>query len=242
MIEINLIPDVKQELLQAQRARTMVISIAILASIISVGVVVLLAVWVFGVQTVRQSLADGQIKKSYDTLQQNPDLSKVLTIQHQLTLISQLNASKHIDSRTFDILGAILPPAPNQVTVSDMKIDSSSDTITIQAQAVNSYQALEVFKKTIAATQFSYVDSSNNQQTVPLASDISTTDVSYGEDASGNKVLRFTVSFTYTDDLFSPSSTNFAMVGANQANATDSYLGLPTNVFSNRATDIGGSN
>lgn len=161
MIEINLIPDVKQELLRAQKARTVVITIAIFASIISAAVVTLLALWVFGVQTVRQSVADDQIKKGYAQLQGNADLSKVLTIQNQLASISALNNAKHIDSRVFDVLAAILPTSPNNVAISDFGIDSTTNTITIQGQASNLYQALEVFKKTVAGTTYTYSNGSD---------------------------------------------------------------------------------
>jgi hypothetical protein len=242
MIEINLIPDVKQELLRAQRARTVVISIAIVASIIAAGIVTLLAVWVFAVQTVRQTVADGDIKKAYSQLQSNNDLSKVLTVQNQLTKITDLNNAKHIDSRVFDVLAAMLPAAPNNVEISDFGVDSTTDTITIQAQASNLYQALEVFKKTVAGATYTYNDGTGTK-TETLATNISTADVSYGEDSNGQKVLRFTLSFTYPDSLFSPLSTNLKLIPANQANATDSFLGLPQSVFSDRATDsTGGSN
>lgn len=62
MIEINLIPDVKRELLRAQRARTTVISAAIVISIVAGAVVAALALYVYGVQTVRGVLLDNQIK------------------------------------------------------------------------------------------------------------------------------------------------------------------------------------
>lgn len=244
MIEINLVPDVKQELLRAQRTRTTVISVAIVASLVAVGVVVLLAIWVYGVQLVRQSVADGQIKQYYNQLSSTKDLSKVLTIQNQLTKISDLNSSKHLNSRIFTVLGAIIPPTPNQVQISDLIVDNSTDTITIQGQAANSYQALEVFKKTIAGTQFSFTNG-GSKQTEALASNISTSNVSYGQDSTGSQVLMFTLSFTYTDDLLSPQSTNFTIIPANQANATDSFLGLPQTVFSDKATTTtttGGSN
>lgn len=60
-IEINLVPDVKQELIQAKRVRTLVIVTTTVAAV-AIGIVVLLAVYLFGVQTVRQTLADGAIK------------------------------------------------------------------------------------------------------------------------------------------------------------------------------------
>jgi len=239
MIEINLIPDVKQELLRAQKARTVVITIAIFASIVAAAIVTLLALWVFGVQTVRQSVADDQIKKGYAQLQGNQDLSKVLTIQNQLASISALNNTKHIDSRVFDVLGAILPAAPNDIAISDFGVDSTTDTITIQGQASNLYQALEVFKKTVAGATYTY-STGTDKQTETLASSISTSEVSYGENATGQKVLRFTLSFVYPSTLFAPQSTNLKMVAANQANATDSFIGLPQSVFSDRATDTAG--
>ena len=89
MIEINLIPDVKQELLKAQRIRNVVISSSILVSIIAAGVVVLLLVYMFGVQSVRNSLLDSQIKDKYATLSKVDDLSKIITIQnHYWSLVN----------------------------------------------------------------------------------------------------------------------------------------------------------
>src|SRR5665648_1216883 len=79
MISINLVPDVKQELIRAQRVRSAVISLAIVAGIIVIAVVVVLSVYVFAVQTVRSSLADNSIKSESKTLSDVPDLSDALT-------------------------------------------------------------------------------------------------------------------------------------------------------------------
>ena len=64
MIEINLIPDVKQELLRAQKGRAVVISASIFASVIAVGVVALLLVYIFGVQGVRKAGRRG-VRRGY---------------------------------------------------------------------------------------------------------------------------------------------------------------------------------
>lgn len=241
MIEINLIPDVKQELIKAQHVRSAVISVTILIGLASVAIVTLLAIYAFGVQTVRSALADDSIKKGSAQLAAVPDLSKTLTIQNQLTMISTIHDSTKIDSRLFDVLQEIIPPAPNDVQISTFKIDSSADQITIDGQAVNSYAAVEVFKKTIEGAQVSYSDGKTTQ-TVPLATNVSTSNTSYGEDASGVKVLRFTISFSYAPELLSPLSQNVKVTIANQGNATDSYLGVPTSIFVDRAKDLGGTN
>ncbi len=240
MIEINLIPDVKEELIRAQRVRNSVVTIAIFAGIVAVGITVVLALYVFGAQTVRGVIADSQITSENKKLQDVPDLGKTLTIQNQLSKLASMHAKKHINSRLLVLLGTIIPKVPNQVAISNFELDTDANLITIEAQAPNGYPALEVFKKTINATKFEYSDGGTERQSIPLATNLSDTDRSYGEDASGKKVLRFTISFTYPDELLAPASKNAAIVGPNQTNATDSYLGVPTSLFTNRGQDIEG--
>jgi len=239
MIEINLIPDVKQELIKAQRIRTTVITLSILISLISVAVVVLLVIYVFTVQSVRSGMADADINNGSSQLLKVTDLSKTLTIQNQLTKISILNDNKKIDSRIFDVLNAIIPPDPNSVQISNLNIDSTTGLVTIDGQAQNSYTALEIFKKTIDGAKLRYTDSQNNKQEIPLVSSIETSNTSYGEDSSGAKVLRFTVSFIYTPELFSPLSKNTTIAITVNGNVTDSYIGIPKSIFTNSTVEGG---
>lgn len=236
MIEINLIPDVKQELIKAERVRSVVISFSILTGIIAIGIVVVLAVYVFGVQTVRSALADDAIKKGAEQLASVEDLSKVLTIQNQLSKINELNDQKKIDSRIFDVLSAVIPPAPNNIQVSNLVIDAAASTITIEGQT-QGYDSLEVFKKTIDGAVATYTVDEEEQQT-DLASEISTSDVSFGEDSTGAKVLRFTLRFTYPEELFSPTIPAIVIKLTNAGNVTDSYLGIPKSIFVERARDL----
>ncbi|HEY8886431.1 MAG TPA: hypothetical protein VIM31_02965 [Candidatus Microsaccharimonas sp.] len=238
MIEINLVPDVKQELIRARMIRSAVISGAIIAIIVAAGLVVVLSIYVFGVQTVRSAVADTAIKNGSDKLATVDDLSKILTIQNQLTKMSALNDSKKIDSRVFDLLQAIIPPSPNEVQVSSLAVDATAGTITFEGQTP-SYPSLEAFKKTIGAANVRFKDANAKQTDVVLATNLSISNVSYGEDASGAKVLRFTVSFTYAPELFSPGTTDPTIVLINGGNVTDSYLGIPKSIFTDRATDAG---
>ncbi len=240
MIEINLIPDVKQELIKAQRTRSAVIAGAVFVGIGSVAVVVLLAMYVFGFQTVRNSLADSSISDGIKKLKAIDDLPKTLTIQNQLTKISDLNAGKKINSRIFDVLGAVIPPEPNNIQVSAVTVDSLKNTFTIEGQAANSYSAAEVFKKTVEGAKFRFTDKNNSPQEVYLASEISLGNTSYGADATGAKVLRFTLSFIYAQELFKPSSKAASIVITVNGNVTDSYLGIPKSIFADRAIDIKG--
>lgn len=240
MIEINLIPDVKRELLQAQRMRATVISVSIIASIAAAGVVVALLLYIFGVQNVRGLILDDQIDEKGAKLAQVEDLSKMLTIQNQLSKISSLNDQKNMTSRMFDVLSAIIPPAPNEVRVSQISIDSELKTIRIEGQT-RGYDSMEVFKKTLESAIFTYTqgdDPSAEPMTTPIASEISVSDTSFGETSDGQKVLRFTVSFVYADDLFSPTISGIVYKFSVNGNVTDSYLGIPKSIFTERATDL----
>jgi hypothetical protein len=241
MIEINLVPDVKQELLSAQRVRTNVISIAIVVGVAAVGIVIVLAVWVFGVQTARGVLSDNAIKDESQKLTAIPDISNTLTIQNQLSKLSAMHNNKSIDSRIFDVLATINPPAPNNVAITNLSLDATTKTVKIEGQAVNGYPALEVFKKTINATKFEFIDNGAKRD-VPLASQISDSDRSYGDDATGATVLRFTLTFVYPDELFSRQAANAVIVAPTRTNVTDSYLGVPNSLFTSKASDPQGGN
>jgi len=238
MIEINLIPDVKQELLDAQRSRATVISMSIIVGIVSIAAVVLLAGYVYGVQAVRSSLADGDITKKSEELSKVEDLSKTITIQNQLTKISDIHNSIKINSRIFDVLRAIIPPTPNDVQISTLAIDSDNSNITIEGQAKNSYAAVEVFKKTLEGAKINFKDSEGADQSIDLASNIVVGDTSYGEDSSGIKVLRFSVKFDYTSELFATTSKDLKVTISNNGDATDSYLGVPKSLFVDKAKDV----
>lgn len=236
MIEINLVPDVKQELIKAQRVRASVISVAILVGIAAVGVVVVLATWVFAVQTARGVITDATIKSESEKLSDVEDVSNTLTIQNQLSKLSGMHDSKSIDSRLFDILTTINPPEPNSVAITNVFLDSVTKTIKIEAQARNGYPALEVFKKTITATNFEFTKD-DQKQSVPLAAQMSDSDRSYGEDASGAKVLRFTLTFVYPEELFARTAQNAVIVAPGKSNVTDSFVGVPNSLFTQKAND-----
>lgn len=240
MIEINLVPDVKQELIRAQRVRTSVISLAVVIGVAAIGVVVLLALWVYGAQAARSWYIDGVIKDKSKSLSQVPDINNTLTIQNQLSKLSTMHNNKKIDSRIFDVLQTVNPPAPNDIRVTNLQIDAKKSTVTIQGQASNGYAALEVFKKTLSATKLQYAQNGQNVS-VPLVSSLNDADRSYGEDVNGAKVLRFTIGFTYPKELFAATIPALTIQAPSSTNATDSFRGIPTSLFVEGATDAKGT-
>lgn len=243
MIEINLIPDVKQEFIHAQRLRAKVISMSILGMLAAISLVVVLGA-LLGAEAVRNAVADSSISSEYKKMQANADLKDVVTIQNQLANIPILDQSKTMSSRLFDALSAINPQAPNNVKMTNVILDPTAKTISIEGTAANSYTATDAFKKTILNATISYTQDGTTA-TTPLTTDVTLGETSYGEDSSGNKVLRFKLTFSYPDQLFSNKVTNVSVVTpTGTIDVTDSKTRVPDSLFTSPASDVktGGSN
>lgn len=241
MIEINLVPDVKQELIRAQRVRASVISLATLISIVAVAAVVVLGVLI-GAQALTNKLADDSIASESASLAKKPDLANILTIQNQLTKLADLHKNKQNESRLFDVLVAVNPASPNDVRISNLKLDPVGQTMTIEGNAANDYSAVESLKKTLLGATIQY-DGANGAASVPLTQDVSIIDTNYSQDASGQKILHFSLSFAYPAELFAESSNNARIVTpTTQQNVTDSHTRVPQSLFTDATTDTAGGN
>lgn len=170
MIEINLVPDVKQELLRAQSQRNLLISVSIIAAIAAGVVVVLVAGYVYGAQSWMMKNSNDTINKEFNKLSAVEDLDKILTIRNQLSAVSTLNKDKHMTSRVYDMLNVVVPKSPHNIRISSIAVTppvidktqpEESQTpqgslVAIEGQTTGSYASLEVFEKTIAAAVMEY--------------------------------------------------------------------------------------
>lgn len=230
MIEVNLIPDVKREFLRSQRMRNMVISASIFIMIASAGVLVVLGLMLGAVQGVGL-IADQDIKSEYKKLSEQSDLDNLVTIQRQLSQVSALDESRGMNSRVFEVLSAINPPAPNNITMSTVRFDPVEATISVDGWAANSFTATDILKKTILNTKLQYNDGASTQE-VPLATEVSLTNASYLEQSTGEVALHFTLSFNYPAALTSNKYKNVAIVTpSGRIDVTDSKTHVPNDLF-----------
>ena len=231
MIEINLLPNVKRELLKTRAMRNRVISISFLVGGASIAAVVVLAL-ILGSQIAAEAVQNGVIKDRNDKLMAVEDLNKVVTIQHQLTKINEQHSGKKINSRIFDVVTAVNPVAPNNVSFSDIKVNPESKTITLEGSAVNGYSALETLKKTILNTKVQTTDGDKSSE-VSLTKDIKDGDTSFGENSEGKKVLQFSFSFEYAEELLAPANngTVSVLTPTGKVDVTDSRQGIPDSLF-----------
>ncbi len=231
MIEINLLPNVKRELLKTRVMRNRVISISFLVGGASIAAVVVLAL-ILGSQIAAEAVQNGVIKDRNDKLMAVEDLNKVVTIQHQLTKINEQHSGKKLNSRIFDVVTAVNPVAPNNVSFSDIKVNPGSKTITLEGSAVNGYSALETLKKTILNTKVQTTDGDKSSE-VSLTKEIKDGDTSFGENSEGKKVLQFSFSFEYTEELLAPANngTVSVLTPTGKVDVTDSRQGIPDSLF-----------
>ena len=231
MIEINLLPNVKRELLKTRAMRNRVISISFLVGGASIAAVVVLAL-ILGSQIAAEAVQSGVIKDRNDKLMAVEALNKVVTIQHQLTKINEQHSGKKINSRVFDVVTAVNPVAPNNVSFSDIKVNPESKTITLEGSAVNGYSALETLKKTILNTKVQTTDGDKSSE-VSLTKEIKDGDTSFGENSEGKKVLQFSFSFEYAEELLAPANngTVSVLTPTGKVDVTDSRQGIPDSLF-----------
>ncbi len=231
MIEINLLPNVKRELLKTRVMRNRVISISFLVGGASIATVVVLAL-ILGSQIAAEAVQNGVIKDRNDKLMAVEDLNKVVTIQHQLTKINEQHSGKKLNSRIFDVVTAVNPVAPNNVSFSDIKVNPGSKTITLEGSAVNGYSALETLKKTILNTKVQTTDGDKSSE-VSLTKEIKDGDTSFGENSEGKKVLQFSFSFEYAEELLAPANngTVSVLTPTGKVDVTDSRQGIPDSLF-----------
>jgi len=175
MISLNLLPDVKKDLLRVRRERNLVVSISVVVVGASIGVLLLLS-GTLGVLVATKALMENSIKNDEQTIKQaqkKKQLDKYITIQNQLKQIGKLKSDQQVYSRLMDYLTQLNPAAPNNVQISSAKIEApagssgstsssssssaSADgiTMTIEGKTTN-FSALDVYKNTLSKAQLSY--------------------------------------------------------------------------------------
>lgn len=235
MIEVNLIPDVKRELLHTRKVRNLVVSASMIAAAASAGTLIVLGI-VLGSVQIASNVASNSIKSKYKELSSKTDINNLLTIQNQLTQIDTISNTKGIYSRIFDVANAVNPQAPNNVTMSSIKYSATDKTITIEGSASGGFNAVDALKKTIINTKLKYTMDSESTET-NLSSNVTIADTSYGEDASGSKKLNFTLVFTYADVLLSNTAKNLTVETPNgSVDVTDSKTHVPDSLFQSSAS------
>lgn len=223
MIQLNLLPDVKLEYLKTKRAHARVIGLASIVTIAAMGLVVLLAVWVYGGQALHKSILTSQIQKNESKLKSVPDVDKYLTIQNQLKHLTALHEGKNDFSRLMQFLPVLTPTAPHDVKFSNVEITADGDlgnTLVFQGETKD-YTGLSTFRDTLTNAKLTAEGGVEEKlfESVVVASS------SIDQSSGGGAVVSFRIETVYNPNAFmasvkNPKVTVPAMTTTQSANAS----------------------
>jgi Tfp pilus assembly protein PilN len=151
MIQFNLLPDIKQQYMKAQRQKHMVVFISTLGMIIAVAIFVVLLLVTQLWQKKSISDLNGDIKKYSSELSSTDDFSKILTVQNQLKSLPALHDKKAVASR---LSGYMTQLTPGKANVSKLDVDFAQNTISISGSA-DSLATVNTYVDTLKFTTFS---------------------------------------------------------------------------------------
>lgn len=238
MISLNLLPEVKLEYVRTQRTKARVVSAAILVTVISIGLVVLVAGWVYGAQTIQKNVLTGQIKDRNKELQALPDINKYLTIQNQLNHLSSLHANKNDFSRLLAFLPRLTPADTRAVSLTNLEIktDEAGNTLALQGEAKD-YTALNTFRDTLLNAKLVYtVDGVKQEEKLFETVVVSSSSLESG--TNGARIVTFTLDTTYNPAAFLVSTVSPSVQIPN-ISTTESTRAAP-DVFKDSSTGQGG--
>ncbi len=161
--EINLVPDVKGEMIRALKLRNFIFFLCIVIVAASIGV----SVFFFSIVTGQKVVVNAKtetLEEMSKKIGSYSDLSDFLTIKDQLGNLSSISENKKLLSRTFGVLSAILPTGADTITISELNINLEEEdpTITLEAQAnagkepYIDYNVLDSFKKSMQYMRYDY--------------------------------------------------------------------------------------
>lgn len=240
MIQINLLPDIKQEFVRAKRLRDTVISISVLVGFGSIGLVVIMLV-LLGVQMGREAIVDGNIQTEYAKLQEVEDLNELVTLREQLNNIGDQHANKTVTSRLFRVLEAVNPvDSKSNVQFSSIQLAPGDNTLSVEGSTANGYRAVEAMAKTAMSAKLVYESGDGDLVTEALSSAVEVSETSLREDA-GAAIVSFRVTITVNPMLFSNQLLLRTIVSTDkEIDVTDSRIGIPESMFTPKDEDIDG--
>lgn len=161
--EINLVPDIKNEMIKTIKIRNYILFACIIVAIASASLVLIFGI-IMGGQRIAVENKKHTLEELSAKLNSYTDLNDFLTIKNQLDNIDELTSNKKVLSRTFNILSALLPTGADTITISELNVDLEEDqpTFSLEAQAnagkepFIDYNVLDSFKKSMQYMRYDY--------------------------------------------------------------------------------------
>ncbi len=239
MIQLNLLPDLKKEFINAQKTKGLVVSVSILVTLGALGLSALLFVYVTFVQQLQVNLASDNIKRELTDLKGVDNIDKYLTIQNQLKSLPALHDGKGNTSRLFNFLAVVNPSAPNNVTLGALQLTMADHVMTLTGTTAT-FETLNVFVDTLKNAQVSYKQGGQGDPIKQKMFDsVLIQAAGFIKSQTSENIVGFTIKTTFQDAVFAASNTDVTASVPN-ITTTPSVTQSPNPVFNDKGTNNGG--
>lgn len=198
MIEVNLLPDIKREYLQAKQTKHLFIVGSVLVTIITLSSLALFFGYVQVVQPRHRANVQKDIDSSITALKAKPDAVKIITTQGVLEQIPALQDKKLVTSRLFQYLTEF---TPRNVSYSEIRFDSATKTMSLTGQT-NTLERANVLANNLKSAEFTYTQNDAKQKLKPFTSVVFSSLGKSQQSTTGDSV-GFQISFQIDTQLFS---------------------------------------
>jgi hypothetical protein len=201
MIQLNLLPDVKLDFIKAQRSRRLVIGVSLLVTAAAAALLVLLLT-VDVAQKKHLDDLNSDIASETGTLQREPQISKILTVQNQLESLTALHAGKPAVSRLFNTyLNEI---TPSSVSISSLNVDFTQQTATITGNA-DSLRSVDQYVDTLKFTTYT---TASNPKSSNAFSDVVLSNFALVDGATDpSQAVSYSITLSYDKTIFDITQT-----------------------------------
>jgi hypothetical protein len=223
MIQFNLLPQVKMDYIKAQRMRSLIISVSSLVTAVSIAILVLLLIVDFAQKQHLNSLNDS-VASETQTLQQKPDITKILTVQNQLESLTALHSAKPAASRLFSNYLDEITPA--NIDINDLTIDFNAHTINING-TTNTLTSVDQFVDTLKFTTYTVSGSSTKTDAF---SDVVLNSFGVNSGSSdATQAATYSINLSYDPTIL--NITDNVSLSVPNITTTRSELAQPTDLF-----------
>jgi Tfp pilus assembly protein PilN len=220
-VQFNLLPDVKLEYIKSQRSKNLVVSGALVLSIVAIAIFVLVLLTVEGVQKKQLNDSTKDIASANQQLENISNLSQILTVQNQLQTLTSLHHQKEISSRVFTYLP---PVTPINAHISSLTLDFTKDVLTINGTA-DSQATVNTFADTLKFTTYQVGSQDSAHQAFP-----SVVESSFG---ISNGTVSYGLTVTFDPVLFSNDLSAVPKLTVPKLTTTRSVIEDPSNTLFN---------
>ncbi|HSX46321.1 MAG TPA: PilN domain-containing protein [Candidatus Saccharimonadia bacterium] len=219
--------------IKAQRQRRLFLTVSVLVSAAAIAILVLMLL-VDVAQKKHLSDLTKDIKSESSKLENEPQISKILTVQNQLSSLTDMHATKPAASNLFDYLNQVTPAS---VSISSFNIDFTQSTVTITGtsdalSSVNTY--VDTLKFTTYTTDASSTPSKAFSNIVLSSFGLN----AQNGGAQSPQAASYTINLSYDDPIF--DITKNVKLSVPSETTTRSALAQPTDLFQSAPSSSGG--